>query len=55
LVRTADAGAAQAKLLERSVLVRRQDHSPAMKGCIRITVGSRGENDALIAAARGMA
>jgi histidinol-phosphate aminotransferase len=54
LVRTADAAAAQAKLLERGVLVRRQDHSPAMQGCLRITVGSPAENDALIEAASGM-
>jgi histidinol-phosphate aminotransferase len=55
LVRTADAAATQAKLLERGILVRRQDHaSPAMKGCVRITVGSRAENDALVEAARGM-
>jgi histidinol-phosphate aminotransferase len=54
LVRAADAAAAQARLLERGVLVRRQDRSPAMKGCIRITVGSRAENDALTEAARGM-
>jgi histidinol-phosphate/aromatic aminotransferase/cobyric acid decarboxylase-like protein len=44
-------GVAQA---EAAVLVRRQDRSPAMKGCIRITVGSRAENDALTEAARGM-
>jgi histidinol-phosphate aminotransferase len=54
LVRAADAAAVHARLLERGVLVRRQDHSPAMKGCIRITVGSRAENDALVEAARGM-
>ncbi len=54
LVRTDDAAAAQAKLLERGVLVRRQDHSPAMKGCIRITVGSPAENELLLEAARGM-
>jgi histidinol-phosphate aminotransferase len=54
LVRTADAAATQAKLLERGILVRRQDHSPVMKGCVRITVGSPAENDALIEAARGM-
>ncbi len=54
LVRATDAAATQAKLLERGILVRRQDHSPAMKGCLRITVGSRAENDALIAAAKGM-
>ncbi len=54
LVRTGDAAEVQARLLERGVLVRRQDHSPAMKGCIRITVGSRAENDAVIEAAKGM-
>ncbi len=54
LVRAADAGATQERLLERGVLVRRQDRSPSMKGCLRITVGSRAENDALIEAARGM-
>ncbi len=54
LVRTADAGEVQAKLLERGVLVRRQDRSPSMQGCLRITVGSRAENDALVEAARGM-
>ena len=54
LVRTADAAQVQARLLERSVLVRRQDRSPAMRGCLRITVGSRAENDALVEAARGM-
>ncbi|HET6410970.1 MAG TPA: histidinol-phosphate transaminase [Anaeromyxobacter sp.] len=54
LVRTSDAALAQARLLERGVLVRRQDRSPAMKGCLRLTVGSRAENDALVEAARGM-
>jgi histidinol-phosphate aminotransferase len=54
LVRAEDAAAVQARLLERGVLVRRQDHAPAMKGCVRITVGSRAENDALVEAARGM-
>jgi histidinol-phosphate aminotransferase len=53
LVRTADASIAQARLLSAGLLVRRQDHAPGMKGCIRITVGSRAENDALIEAARG--
>lgn len=54
LVRTADAAQVQARLLERGVLVRRQDHSPAMQGCLRITVGTREEDDLLLAAARGM-
>ena len=53
LVRTADAAAAQARLLAAGLLVRRQDHSPAMRGCIRITVGTRAENDAVIAAVLG--
>ena len=54
LVRAADAAQVQAALLERGVLVRRQDRSPSMHGCLRITVGSRAENDALVEAARGM-
>lgn len=53
LVRTADAAAVQRRLLAAGLLVRRQDHAPGMRGCIRITVGSRAENDALIEAARG--
>lgn len=53
LVRTADAAAAQARLLAAGLLVRRQDHSPAMKGCIRITVGTRAENDAVVEAVKG--
>ncbi len=54
LVRTADAASTQARLLAAGVLVRRQDRSPEMAGCIRITVGSPAEDDALVAAARGM-
>jgi histidinol-phosphate aminotransferase len=54
LVRVEDAAAVQTALLARGVLVRRQDHTPAMKGCLRITVGSAAENDALLAAAKGM-
>ena len=46
LVRTADAAQVQAALLERGVLVRRQDRTPSMQGCLRITVGARAENDA---------
>jgi histidinol-phosphate aminotransferase len=51
LVRTPDAGAAHAKLLAAGVLVRRQDHYPGLEGCIRISVGTREENDLLLAAA----
>jgi histidinol-phosphate aminotransferase len=51
LVRTPDAKAAHAKLLAAGILVRRQDHYPGLEGCIRLSVGTRGENDALLAAA----
>ncbi len=51
LVRTADAKAAHAKLLAAGVLVRRQDHYPGLEGCIRVSVGTREENDLLLSAA----
>ncbi len=53
LVRTPDAKAAHQKLLAAGILVRRQDHYPGLEGCIRISVGTRAENDALLAAALG--
>jgi histidinol-phosphate aminotransferase len=52
LVRTPDAKAAYDRLLEKGILIRRQDHYRGLEGCIRITVGSPAENDALLAAAR---
>lgn len=51
LVRTPDAEAAHEKLLAAGILVRRQDHYPGLEGCVRISVGTRAENDALLAAA----
>ncbi len=51
LVRTRDAKAAHAKLLAAGILVRRQDHYAGLEGCIRVSVGTREENDALLAAA----
>ncbi len=51
LVRTPDAKAAFDHLLARGLLVRRQDHNQGLEGCIRISVGTSAENDALIAAA----
>jgi len=51
LVRTPDAKAAHQKLLAAGILVRRQDHYPGLEGCIRVSVGTRAENDALLAAA----
>ena len=52
LVRTADAKAAYDHLLARGVLIRRQDHYRGLEGCIRVSVGSPAENDALLAAAQ---
>ena len=51
LVRTPDAKVAFDHLLSRGLLVRRQDHYPGLEGCIRISVGTREENDLLLAAA----
>jgi histidinol-phosphate aminotransferase len=51
LVRTPDAGAAWQGLLDRGILVRRQDHLPGLAGCLRVSVGTPAENDALVAAA----
>jgi histidinol-phosphate aminotransferase len=52
LVRTPDARAAFEHLVARGILVRRQDHYPGLEGCLRISVGTPAENDALLAAAR---
>lgn len=52
LVRTPDAKAAFDHLLARGILVRRQDHYRGLEGCIRVTVGTREENDLFLAAAR---
>jgi histidinol-phosphate aminotransferase len=51
LVRTKDAKASHAKLLAAGILVRRQDHYAGLEGCIRVSVGTRAENDLLLAAA----
>jgi histidinol-phosphate aminotransferase len=52
LVRTNDARRAHAELLERGVLVRRQDSYPGLEGCIRVSVGQPHENTAFLEAAR---
>jgi histidinol-phosphate aminotransferase len=52
LVRTPDAKAAWERLLAKGILVRRQDHYAGLEGCIRISVGTPAENDALLAAVR---
>lgn len=50
LVRTRDAAAAFQGLLTSGILVRRQDHYPGLEGCVRISIGSQKENDALLKA-----
>ena len=52
LVRTPDAKAAWEGLLAKGILVRRQDHYAGLEGCLRISVGTPAENDALLAAVR---
>lgn len=51
LVRTPDARAAYEGLLNRGILVRRQDHIPGLEGAIRVTIGTPVENDAFLQAA----
>lgn len=51
LIRTPDAEQAFKQLLEHGVLVRRQDSYHGLEGCIRISLGTRAENDAFLAAA----
>lgn len=52
LFRVADAEATYRGLLERGVVVRRQDHLPGLGGCLRVSVGQPGENDAFLQAMR---
>jgi len=51
LIRTPDARAAWEALLARGLLVRRQDHYAGLEGCLRVSVGTREENDLFLAAA----
>jgi histidinol-phosphate aminotransferase len=51
LIRTPDAAAAHRALLERGVLVRRQDSYSGLTGCVRVSIGTPAENDAFIEAA----
>lgn len=45
LFRVDDPAAVHAGLLERDVVVRRQDHLPGAAGCLRVNVGSEAENE----------
>lgn len=50
LLRTPDAGDAHRFLLDRGLLVRRQDKQPMLEGCLRVSIGTKEQNDLLIAA-----
>ncbi len=52
LIRTGDARRVHAQLLERGILVRRQDSYLNLEGCIRVSIGTTFENDAFIAATK---
>jgi len=50
LLRTPDADRAYRFLLDRGLLVRRQDKQPMLEGCLRVSVGTRAQNDLLVTA-----
>jgi len=52
LARFHDLAAVLRALHERRILVRDFPHEPGLAGCVRITIGSREENDLLLAALR---
>jgi len=50
LVRVKDAAGTYEGLLDRGVLVRRQDHLPGLAECLRVSIGSPADNDAFLQA-----
>ncbi len=50
LVRVSDANRLYTLLLERGIIIRNRSSVPGCAGCVRITIGSREENDVLLAA-----
>ncbi|MDR5676673.1 MAG: histidinol-phosphate transaminase [Armatimonadota bacterium] len=52
LFRVPDAHGTFVRLLERGVLVRDVSRYPMLEGCLRVTVGSREDNDAFLSALR---
>ncbi|MBQ4168962.1 MAG: aminotransferase class I/II-fold pyridoxal phosphate-dependent enzyme, partial [Bacteroidales bacterium] len=48
LVRFDDPAFVYDQLISNGVIVRNRDSAPLCKGCLRITVGTREENDKLI-------
>lgn len=53
LFRVNDPAAVHGALLAAGVVIRRQDHLPGAAGCLRVSIGAPGENDAFLAALRG--
>jgi len=51
LIRTPDAAAVYKALLQKGILVRRQDHYPGLEGCIRVSLGTPEENQRFLEAA----
>ncbi len=50
LFRVPNAAATYQALLERDIVIRRQDHLPLLEGCLRVSVGAPHENTAFLTA-----
>ena len=50
LIRTCNADALYDKLADRGIMVRNRSRMPGCKGCLRITIGTKTENDRLLQA-----
>ena len=50
LFKVNDPAAVHRALLAADVVIRRQDHLPGAEGCLRVSIGTPGENDAFLAA-----
>lgn len=52
LFKVPDAAGFYEQLLDRGILIRRQDHLPGLTGCLRVSVGTPAENQMFIEAAQ---
>ncbi|UCH27532.1 MAG: histidinol-phosphate transaminase [Trueperaceae bacterium] len=50
LIKVPDPARVHRELLDRGVLIRRQDHLPGLQGCVRVTIGSIEENALFLSA-----
>ncbi len=50
LVRVNDAGDVYSKLIQKGIIIRNRSSEPKLQNCVRITVGTPEENDALLSA-----